>query len=822
MIRTPLNTGWTASPAVGFFESFAGGAPTPREVHLPHDLLRHEERTPAGRSHTAYYPSATVQYIKRLPVSEEHRDLRHVLEFDGVYSDAMVFVNGELAGQCPNGYTRFHVPIDAYLRYGRTNEIKVVSRTHEDSRWYSGVGIHREVNLLTGPLVHIDVDGVRVSTPDIDDRRAVVSVATTVRNASPSTRTVVVETRLTGPDGQQVTVDRSPVTVLPGDKEVLRQRLLVREPALWDVDSPHLYGAEVTLLDGDDRDGEDVLDRDHAAFGIRRLQIDPESGLRINGRAVKLRGACIHHDNGLLGSAAIRRAEERRVEILKAAGFNAIRSAHNPLSSAMLDACDRLGMLVMDETFDMWTSSKTAGDYSLRFAEWWQRDVDALVRKDFNHPSVVFYSIGNEVSETGTGIGARWGRRIAERIRSLDPTRLITNAVNPVLAVAEELARQHAESLDAADDGSPTALADNDPNAALGNMDEAMKRLLVSDQAADMLAESFAVLDVAGLNYAEARYTLDAERFPHRVVVGTETFPSRIAENWSLITRLDHVIGEFTWTGWDYLGEVGLGRVNYELGSSGAPYPWLTAWCGDVDITGRRRPVSYYRERVFGLSDQPYIAVLHPDRHGKPKSASEWAWSDTVSSWSWDAEKGAPTTVEVYSVAPEVELLVNGRSYGRRPAGADHRYLATFDVAWEPGEIVAIDYDGDTEQARAVLRTAGDDVTVRARADRTELTADDGDLAYIEITLEDAEGTVATQRTTEVVVEVSGAGVLEGLGSANPVTTDRFDGDRVSTFDGHALAIVRPSGPGAITVTVTTADCGTATVALASESPAGR
>ncbi len=401
MIRMPFNSDWTASPAVGFFESFAGGVPTPRDVHLPHDLLRHEDRSPAGTSHTAYYPSATVQYIKRFAVADEQRNQRHVLEFDGVYRDAVVYVNGEHAGRCANGYTRFHVPIDAYLRYGKTNEVKVVARVHEDSRWYTGVGIHREVNVLTGPLLHIGADGVQVSTPDIEEDRAIVSVATTVNNESPSTRTVMTNTRLLDADGHQAAADRSPVTVLPGETEVLRQRLLVRGPLLWDVDAPHLYDAEVTLLEN----GLE-LDQDHVTFGIRRLQLDPERGLRVNGRTVKLRGACIHHDNGPLGSAAIRRAEQRRVEILKEAGFNAIRSAHNPLSTAMLDACDRLGMFVMDETFDMWTRSKTADDYSLRFGDWWERDVDALVRKDFNHPSVVLYSIGNEVAETGTGIGA--------------------------------------------------------------------------------------------------------------------------------------------------------------------------------------------------------------------------------------------------------------------------------------------------------------------------------------------------------------------------------------------------------------------------------
>ncbi len=807
MIRTPLNVGWSASPAVGFFEAYAAGAPTPRPVHLPHDLLRHEERSPGGTPHTAYFPSATVQYMTHLDIAADAQSRRHVLEFDGVYRDAMVYVNGELAGQCANGYTRFHVPLDPYLRYGASNEIKVVSRTHDDSRWYTGVGIHREVALLTGPLVHLGVDGVQITTPDIDGDRAMVAVATAVINESAVTRTVTVHTRLLDPGGEEVVADSAPVTVLPGDHHVLRQRLRIPSPMLWDTERPSLYTADVALTD------EDARDHSRVQFGIRSLQLDPVAGLRINGRAVKLRGACVHHDNGVLGAAAVRRAEERRIEILKAAGFNAVRSAHNPMSTAMLDACDRLGMLVMDETFDAWTRSKTSDDYSLRFSPWWERDVEAMVRKDINHPSVIMYSIGNEVTEAGTGIGARWGRLIAERIRALDPSRFITNAINPVLAVAEAMARSRA--------GAAAESVENDPNAALGRMDEMMKQMLVSDETARMTAESFAILDVAGLNYAEARYTLDAEQFPHRVIVGTETFPSAIAENWELISRLDHVIGEFTWTGWDYLGETGLGRVNYvpEQKGSSAPYPWLTAWCGDVDITGQRRPISHYRERVFGQANTPYIAVQRPSRHGEPSTTSGWSWSDTVAAWSWGEHPGTATTVEVYSTAPEVELLLNGHSLGRRPAGEANRFLARFEVEWTPGEITALEWHGERSGTRATLRTAGPDVRIAARADRAELVADDGDLAYIDISLEDGDGIIATHVNARASVTVTGSGVLEGLGSADPEFTGRFDDSEVHTFDGRALAVIRPTGPGSITVEVTTVEHGSVRVGLIVERP---
>lgn len=473
----------------------------------------------------------------------------------------------------------------------------------------------------------------------------------------------------------------------------------------------------------------------------------------------------------------------------------------------MLDACDRLGMLVMDETFDVWTVSKTAHDHSLRFADWWERDVDALVAQVVNHPSVILYSIGNEIPETGTGIGSGWGRRLAERIRAQDPTRYITNGINPMVSVLRELGSQL------------TGGAEVGVNELMSSMGETMNRISESDLVSGRTAESFAVLDVAGINYGDARYRLDAERFPHRVIVGSETFPTHIAENWALVTELDHVIGDFTWTGWDYLGETGIGRISHDPASPvmAAPYPWLTAWCGDIDITGFRRPVSYYRELVFGLTDEPTIAVLRPEHHGQPASATPWSWSDSIASWSFDVAAGSPVTVEVYSAAPEVELLVGGRSAGTRPAGPANRFLAVFETTWEPGEVVAIDRDRGTELRRRTLRTAGEDVVLAATADRTALRADDGDLAHIAIELVDGAGVLATHRGAEVVVTVSGAGVLEGIGSADPATAERFDGDRVRTFDGRAIAVVRPSGPGAIEVVVTADGYAPVTIGLTAE-----
>ncbi|QHF24564.1 DUF4982 domain-containing protein [Rathayibacter sp. VKM Ac-2804] len=793
MTTTSFNDGWSVRDKKSIFEALQSATADAVSVRLPHDALIHRDRTdaPGRTSHTGYFPSAVVEYSTTLDVPEEYRDKRVTLEFQGVHRDAMVYVNEVFAAQRPFGYSTFYVELDAFLHYGAANTIRIEARTHEDSRWYTGVGIHRDVLLHVTELVHVAPEaGVRITTPDIDPRRAVVEIATTVRNQSTGTAQRSVSTVLRAPDGRTVATDTAPITLRAGATSVVRQRLYVQAPQLWDVDSPFLYTAVTTLGDT----GTAVEERT-TRFGIRTLQVDPMEGLRINGTTVKLRGACIHHDNGVLGAATIGRAEERRVQLLKDAGFNAIRSSHNPLSQVMLDACDRHGMLVMDETFDMWTIGKSAFDYSLSFPEWWERDVEALVAKDFNHPSVIFYSIGNEIPETGNPLGTDWGRRIAEKIRSLDETRYITNSINGFVSVLPEVAALMSAQ---ADGGAPAGV-----NAA----SDFMGMINASDLVTEKTAESFAAVDVAGLNYGDSRYVGDREAFPNRIIVGTETFPTNIDVNWRLVEENPHVIGDFTWTGWDYLGEAGIGRVQHlsddEAPLFAAPYPWLAAWCGDLDITGHRRPASYYRETVFGLRHEPYIVVHRPEHHGATRHSSPWTWSDSIASWSWDVAVGSPITVEVYSDADEVELLLNGDSIGRAPAGRDNRYRATFETQYAPGELTAVAVTGGAEVSRTSLPTASSDLRMKVNADRDQLVDDSSDLSFITIELHDDKGTLVTCDDRLITVNVSGAGILQGLGSARPDTTEKFDAREFTTFDGRLLAVIRPTGAGRITVDVT-------------------
>jgi hypothetical protein len=794
MIRESFTSGWTVRRRPGLFGTLGAPAEPPLEIALPHDAVRDLPRDPDGAEGgaTGYHPGGAFTYEKTFDVPEAWRERVVTLEFEGVYRDAVVLINGDFAAQRPNGYAGFAVRADPFLRYGQPNTVTVEARAHLDSRWYTGAGIYRPVHLLVADPVHVALDGVRVVTRDVDAERAVVEVGARLENETRTAATVRLSTRVLDADGAVVAESTVPVTVLPGEPATARLRLPVPAPRLWSPDSPDLYRLETTIARG-----ADVLDTESTTFGIRTLQLDAEHGLRLNGEPVLLRGACVHHDNGPLGAVSVARAEERRIALLKGAGFNAVRSAHNPLARSALDACDRLGVLVMDELTDVWTKGKTDFDAALTFAEWWERDVEAMVAKDANHPSVVLYSIGNEVFEAGSGIGSAWGRRLAEKIRELDPTRYVTNGINAMVATADKLAAM-----------APPGGGTTDVNAAMASMGDMLAALATSDLVTDAIEESAGVLDVLGLNYGDARYALEAERYTHRVVVGSETFPSHIDALWEAVTRHGHVIGDFTWTGWDYLGESGIGRVSYVEDGDGpamsGPYPYLTAHAGDLDITGVRRTISYYREIVFGLRREPYLAVHRPQHHGKTPGSTPWGWSDSAASWTWDVPAGSPVTVDVYTPDAQVELVVNGRSVGTAQVGEVKPFLARFETVYEPGDVVAVTTAPDGTTRRARLRTADAELRLVATAERPAVRAADDDLAYVALALADEHGTVPTDRDVPVTVEVEGPGRLVALGTGNPSTAERFDAATCTTYEGRALAVVRPTGPGEIVVRVST------------------
>lgn len=828
MIRKKWNDSWLIEEAsANSLMATFGGASPGKVICLPYDAMIHEKRTQETKNahQTGFYPGNVYTYKKKFLAPKEWENKTVTLEFEGVYMNSMVYINGDYAGGHPHGYTNFYVCADDFLKYGEENEVKVVVNNSMElnSRWYSGSGIYRNVNILVGNLLHIKTDGIRITTPMADQDTATVVVDIALENQMKCKKQILVLTKIIDADGNIVAQEKTPITIFGGTIENLRQRILVDHPNLWDCDNPYLYTYHVSILSQ-----EEVLDEEINHFGIRTLSLDAKNGLRINGKTVKLRGACIHHDNGVIGACTLERAEERRCQQLKAAGFNCIRSAHHPISKAMLDACDREGMLVMDELSDMWTRSKNVNDYAQSFVYHWEYDVEQMVLKDFNHPCVIMYSTGNEILEAGTPKGTQLNRDIANKIRSLDDTRFITNGFNGLLAcmdkmgeilssitgksMEELMSAKPAESSDDVSDAGSDAL-----NGFMGMLHGPLADAIAVHPIMNQKIDEFvSALDIAGYNYLTARHVLDHEINPNRVVLGTETFPADIVRLWKIVKGNNHVIGDMTWTGYDYLGEAGIGIFYYDgRAAFMANWPSSVAYIGDIDIIGYRRPISYYREIVFGLRKDPYVSVDRLNHYGEKTNKTPWMWKDDIASWTWHGYEGKPAVVNVYADAEEVELFLNGKSLGRKPAGEASQFLATYEVTYEPGELLAISYQGGVEIGRCNLITASENVELDVQVDRSEIKADGADLAYITVGLVDENGNHNLQAKKKVKVTVEGCGTLQGFGSADPETTNSYDNVEWDTYDGFVLAVIRAGfEAGEIKVTFESEGCISKTVII--------
>ncbi len=783
MQRLNFNRDWTVKKVP---RGLAASVPESEghKVTLPHDAMVWEERSGAYASGSAggYYAGGYYEYVKNFYVDEAETEETFLLEFEGIQHSGHVYVNGVLAGSVEGGYRRLLLDITPYLRFGAENLVlvKAINTAMPNSRWYTGSGIYRPVYLYKGGKIRIDADGPRISTPEISEGIAAVKVETTVRYDEKVRKTVVLKTEIIAQNGSIAASESSPMTLFGQDKTLQTQRIYVKEPALWSVDNPCLYRCRVTLWDG-----ETVLDTAESSFGIRRLELDPVNGLRLNGEKILLRGGCIHHDNGPLGAATLERAEERRIELLKKAGFNSVRISHNSSSKALLDACDRLGMLVMEESFDMWTQTKRPFDYSLVFADNWEKDLEDIVQKDFNHPCVFMYSTGNEIKEIHTPAGAQWSRRLAEKIRSLDTTRYVTNAINGMIGIMGDLPVVMEDMGMTVPERTPGGGINDTMTALMG----AMNYLSSHPKVEEGLKEAYGTLDLIGLNYMRDVYD-QMKEYPNRVFYGAETLPPDIAPNWKKVKELPACIGDYTWTAWDYLGEAGIGIVTYDGRLKFAkPYPAYLAFCGDLDITGYRRPMSYLREIVFGLRKAPYIAVQPPEHYGIEPMCTPWSLPETVSSWTWKGHEGKHCVVEVYSDAPEVELFVNGDSAGRKPAGEAQDYRVLFDTVYAPGEIKAAAYYEDGSREEYCLCTAEDEVSLCMTPDRARIGKDD--LVYAAIELRDAKGTLQTAADRKVCLKVEGAGHVQGFGSADPLSEENFFDESRTTYYGRVMAAVR-------------------------------
>lgn len=726
-----------------------------------------------GKRDTGWFVGGTGWYRKRF-TANVGVDSQVEIVFDGVYMNSDVWLNGHHLGDRPYGYTTFAYDLTPYLHRGGENVLAVRVRNEgRNSRWYSGSGIYRHVWLNVTGEVRVPLWGVYVTTPEVSRGAATVKVTVKIENRGKAARDVALRVRLLDSKNATAGTHEATQTVEAGGNAQVDQEFTIQAPRLWSAANPQLHRAEVELLVS----GRTV---DHAAtpFGIRKIEVDAERGLRINGEAIKLRGGCMHHDNGLLGSAAIDRAEERRVELMKANGFNAIRCSHNPPSPAFLDACDRLGVLVIDETFDQWEIQKNPQDYHLYFKDWWQRDVDAMVLRDRNHPSVIFWSIGNEIPERADPPGAAIAKQMTGEIKQLDRTRPVTAAI-PFF------------------------------------FESGGRRAWVESDAA------FQYLDVGGYNYQWQQYEKDHTRVPNRVMMGTESFPLQAFENWQMVEKNPYVVGDFVWTGMDYLGESGIGNAQLnspvpfpQAGAStagGSPpaelggipmasfalifanYPWFNAYCGDIDLMGEPKPQLYYKRVLWGLSKLE-IAVQRPVPEGRTELISPWGWSDELRSWTWPGHEGKILKVRVYSSGDQVRLLLNGREVGVKPVSTETKFKAEFDLPYAPGELKAIALAHGEQIAELAFKTVGKPAKLQLKADRQSIRRDPNDLAYVTAEVEDEAGEVVPDATVPVAFSISGAGELAAVGTANPKDLRSFRQQHPTTFHGKCLAVVRPTG----------------------------
>ncbi len=775
MKKILFDSGWEYTTEVGSFLRPPDGW---QPVTLPHDAAASRPRAHSNPTGSAggFAWSGQAVYRKSCDAPASWSDRQVILEFEGVYMNATVSVNGNVAAFHPYGYTSFLVDVSAYLLVGERNEITVMvnNDAQPNSRWYSGTGIYRHVWLRQGAGVHIRPGGVSVSTPKVTPAVSSVVVTTEIANVTDAPVEAVLRTTVLDGAGDEAATSEIPAHIAAGSTVDACQELIVTDAKLWSVHAPHLYGLTSEIV----VDGQ-VIDSERTTFGIRSISVDAKRGLRLNGETVKLRGGCVHHDHGLLGAASYDRAEERKVELLKASGFNAIRCAHNPPAPALLDACDRLGMLVMDETFDCWRMGKNPHDYHLVFEDWWQRDTESTVKRDRNHPSVIMWSIGNEVPErTGVSDGYEWCKRQADFVRALDATRPISAALATLF---EEDVAEHASG-----GGFPEDMFESQNRAPSSTHD---------DRWGGLTAPFVEPLDVAGYNYIYNRYEYDQERYPDRVICGTETHPYRAYESWHKTACLANVIGDFVWTAIDYVGESGVGRVSF--GDAAPPFfaqdqwPHHLASCGDLDICGFKRPQSYFRDILWGVRREPFIGVLDPGRHGEKASFSPWGWPPVSDTWTFPGWEGKPTMVEVYSADDEIELVLNGVSLGRGPAGAAQKNKAVFEVTYQPGTLTAVGYSGGEETARTKLTTAGEPSALRLTPDRTEIWSGQGDLCYITVEVVDETGVVVRAADAEVSVEVTGVGELIALGTADPCAGTMVVGGPCKAFEGRLLAVVK-------------------------------
>jgi beta-galactosidase len=718
-----------------------------RTLDLPHDWSI--EGKPDSLNTTGndggYFPAGTGWYRKKFMAPAAWKGKQVSICFEGVYMNSEVFINGRSLGIHPYGYSSFSYELTKHLNFGKENiiSVRVDNSQQKNCRWYSGSGIYRHVKLLVTAPIHIDHWGVAITTTDISKEKATVVVRASIKNETDRPQSIRVTTQLTDPSLKAAGNNSLTIELPANGVKDIGQTITVNNPRLWSPETPITYKAQIQLMKGGA-----AIDNTSEDFGIRSISYDVQNGFRLNGKKIILNGGCVHHDNGCLGAAAYDRAETRKVELLKSAGFNAVRTSHNPPSEAFLNACDRLGLLVIDESFDGWREKKTTHDYAQYFDDWWQRDLGSMVLRDRNHPSIIMWSIGNEIIERKSPDAVKTANMLAGYVRQLDPTRPVTSAMT------------------------------------------------TWDKEWEIFDPLFAAHDIGGYNYQLHRAPADHQRVPSRIIVQTESYPKDAFANWKLIQDNPYIIGDFVWTAMDYLGESAIGRYYYPGEPDGEHweknfYPWHGAYCGDIDLTGWRKPISHYRDLLYNDSTKLYMAVKEPNPGNGPIKLTSWAVWPTWESWTWPGYEGKELQVEVYSKYAAVRLYLNDKLIGEQSTGITQQFKAVFTVPYAPGLLKAVGVDNNKEKQTAQLKTAGKAVRIKLRADHAKMKANGQDLSFVTVEITDANGNIQPNADNELVFSIKGAGVIAGVDNANLKDTDPYVSNKRKAWKGRALVVIK-------------------------------
>lgn len=779
-----------------------------KKVNLPHDFMVETDVAPdaPGKAESGFYKGSVGTYLKTITLTEEEMTDTMLLHFEGCFGKTRVLINGNPVGSHAYGYTPFTIDIRKFLQIG-DNEIQVIVHTDDDpnGRWYSGAGMYRGVNLLSAPAFHIAHDGIFVYTDHITNGDAFCKAEITVVNdlaKATGDAEGFLKLTVSKKDTKEVVATRyQKIRLTAGTSQVVPQAFVIENAELWDTENPYLYEVKAQLsltstgnvhMSLDNRQDlmaqTDYEDEITTRFGVRTITADAKNGLLLNGKSIKLKGGCIHHDNGILGAASFYDAEYRKVKLHKDNGYNALRLAHNPQSEQILDICDELGMIVFDEAFDVWNLPKNSFDFSHQFAEDGIKEIEAMVRRDRNHPSIFFWSIGNELTEQGgMAAGYEVSAMLAKTVRNMDSTRLVSGALCSFF-----------KGLDNEDNAAfwQTFRKEMPQGGSVINMDNSYGKKIWMEYTAPFVKD----WDVVGYNYLNYHYETSHELFPDRVILCTESKPGQFEDYWSDVERLPYVIGDFLWTSMDYIGEAGIGKSIYcseeEVPQMSqmlnyAGYPWRLAQAGDFDLCGNVRAQGRYHQIIWGANDT-YIFAKDPKNNGKIALIGRYGWAEGGNHWSWNCENGTAVSVDVYSRAEEVELLLNGKSLGKKPAGAECHFKAEFEVTYEAGTLTAISYQDGQEVSRDEVKTVGEPVGLKITMEKKQMAADGESLAYGIVEIVDAEGNwVPTAEDTLAKVSVEGAASLAGFGTGRGQTEENYTKGEFTSFEGRWQVILR-------------------------------